>query len=273
MVKIFVEELIEHVAGQERAEILLKHLIDPAVAEMQERLEAKVAELLAPYTDGFPKTLNPDYNATVAKLDEAENSKAGKGDEDRQRIYRLSCSRLLDCMESYYKIALGVFMDNIALLAIENCVLNDVANLVSAVRIARMSGEEAELLASESPDVVRTRQETLAKMKVLQESLETCQKHVRRRPGHSRNSEIPSNKGSGTSAGANTFVRSPLFRPVTPGLTPASTAGRSSSTSASQSELGIQAFQHSPTPLFTFGTPKAVSDPFFGAQAPGKALE
>src|SRR5947207_13706389 len=183
MVKTFVEELIEHVAGHERAQILLQHLVDPAVAEMQERLDAKVAELLAPYTDGFPKTLNPNYNAAIAKLNEAENTKAETSDGNRQMANRLSCSRLVNCMESYYKIALAVFMDNVAILAIENCVMNKVSHLLSAVEIARMSGDEAMLLGSESPDVVRTRRETLAKVEALQAGLDTCQKHVRR-PGH-----------------------------------------------------------------------------------------
>jgi GTP-binding protein EngB required for normal cell division len=269
MVKIFVEDLIEHVAGQERAEILLKHLIDPATAKMKELLEAKVAELLTPYISGHPITLDPEFNAAFAKLNEAENTKADKVDGDRQKIDRLACSRLVDCMESYYKIALGVFMDNIAILAIENCVLNNVAKLFSSVTVADMSDEDLKLLASESPDDARTRQETLAKQKVLQDGLDTSLMHVRRRPSRSKPSKGPSNIGNGASAGAASIFGSSPSRPVTPaGLTPTRTAARSGSMSGSHPEPGLQAFQHSPTPSFSFGVPKPVPTPFFGAQSP-----
>jgi GTP-binding protein EngB required for normal cell division len=262
MVRVFVEDLIEHVAGKERADILLNHLIDPAIAKMQEHLEAKVAELLTPYTKGYPMTLNPDFIATFTKANEEDKARASKLDE-RKKAELFACSRLVDCMECYYKIALGVFVDNVAMLAIENCILKSVDSLVSAGTIAKLSEEELKLLASESPDAARTRQETLAKQKVLQDGLDICQKHVRRRLGPTRPSKSSSKTGSIATAGAVYLFESSPSRPVIPAsLAPSPTTARSGSTSGSLSEPGLQGIQHSPThPHSSTRTPSITNSP------------
>lgn len=265
MVRVFVEDLIEHVAGKERAEILLKHLIDPAMAKIQSRMEAKVAELLTPYTDAYPMTLNPEFEAAVTSLNEDDKAKAETLDE-RQKMDLLTCSRLVDCVECYYKIASVVFIDNIATLAIENCVLSKVANLVSPATVVSMSDEELNLLASESPDDIRTRKATSEKKKALQEGLDTCQKHVRRMPGPPRPSESPSNIGSGAGTGAGSLFT--FSRPVTPAASsPASTAVGSGRTSGGRSEQGGQATGPGFANKLNFSSADTLPNPFLSPKS------
>jgi GTP-binding protein EngB required for normal cell division len=279
MVRVFVEDLIEHVAGKERAYILHRELIEPKITEMEKDLEKKVDELLAPHKTGYPMTLNPDFAAAFAKLNEADKARAEALDDDRQRMDLLACSRLVDCMECYYKVALGVFMDNIAVLAIENCILSKVEGLVSPVKVSRMSAEKLNLLAGESPDDAHTRRETLAKQKVLQDGLETCQKHVRFRPRPPRIAETPSKMGGSTaSAAGSMFGLSPSRSSVTSaGLNPQTPATRSSSTVATGAGPEVRSTSHSPTPTFSFTAGPSVSpelsDPFGNWKPPTKSDE
>jgi hypothetical protein len=279
LVSVFVEDLIDYVAGKERAYILFRMLIKPEMTKMQENLEEKVDELLVPHTKGYPMTLNPEFTAAFAKLNEADKARAEALDDDRQRMDLLACSRLVDCMECYYKVTLGVFMDNIAILAIENCILNNVVGLVSPVKVSRMSEEELNLLASESPDDARTRRETLAKQKVLQDGLETCQKHVRRRPGPPRTAKRPSKIGGSTALAADSmFGLSPSRSSVTStGLTPPTPATRYSRAVATGAGPAVRSTSHSPTPTFTFtlgpSVSSGLSDPFVNWKPPAKSDE
>ena len=267
MVRAFVEDLIEHVAGEERADILLRHLIYPAIASMQKRLEAKVAELLTPYSRGYPMTLNPDFVVTFSQVDEADEAKAETLDDDQKKADLLACSRLVDCMECYYEIALGVFMDNVATLAIENCILNNVNSLISPVTVAKMSDEELELLANESLDAARTRRETLAKQTVLQKGLNTCNEHVRRRPGPPRPTKSPSKPATDAPMGLPSIVGLSPSASVTPaGLspkTPATTFGRNS---GDRPGPEVRSTSHSPTPTISIG-------PGFFSKSPGSAFD
>ena len=274
-VRVFVEDLTEHVAGDERAEVLLNHLIDPAVAKMQERLEAKVAELLNTFTKGYPMTLNPDYVAAFAKLNGADQARLEKLGDDQQRLSLLACSRLVDCMECYYKVALRVFMDNVAALAIENCVLNNIEKLISPAAIAKMSDEELKLLASESPDVTRMRQQTLEKQTLLQEGLETCRKYARRKPGLPRAAKNAPEICTGAPIGAASVSGLSPSRSVTPaGLSPRTPATRPREASASRSGPEVRSASDSPPTLLNissgFSASPAGPGSLFGPGIPAK---
>jgi GTP-binding protein EngB required for normal cell division len=279
LVRVFVEDLIEYVAGKERGYILHRKLIDPEITKMEKDLEEKVDELLAPHKKGYPMTLNPDFTAAFAKLNEADKARAETLDDDRLKMDLLACSRLVDCMECYYKVALGVFMDNIAVLAIENCILSKVAGLVSPVKVSRMPEEMLRLLAGESPDDAHTRREALAKQKVLQDGLEICQKYVKWRPRPPRTAESPSKIGDNTASTAGSmFGPSPSRSSVTSvGLNPQTPASRPSSTVAIGAGPEIRSTSHSPTPTFSLTAGPSVSpglsDPFGNWKPPAKSDE
>ena len=78
-------------------------------------------------------------------------------------------AHIFNCMESYYIIALSVFVDNMESLAIENCLLRGLENILTPEKITKMSDEEVAELAAESPESASLRQSLLTKKREFEE--------------------------------------------------------------------------------------------------------
>ncbi|KAF2146892.1 uncharacterized protein K452DRAFT_242078 [Aplosporella prunicola CBS 121167] len=204
--KVFLELVMEHVASSESSEILLRGFIDPLMENRLKIIQEKLAEVLRPYKHGALITLNRHYAGTVeavrfgrtrAKMVGTLNnyldggSKAGNftmedvaddllSSDGEQRMFAETCSDILDRMEAYYETALNVFVDNVAALVIENCLLSELPELFSPAIVAGMDDEQLEVLAAESQQVTAERAQLNRKISVLKEGLRTCRKHVPR---------------------------------------------------------------------------------------------
>ena len=92
----------------------------------------------------------------------------------------MACSQLVRCCQCYYDVAFAVFVDNVAALGVESCVLSDIHDLLSTKLIAGMDDKTVDLLTRESPEVTSTRHYAEEKQKVFSDGLKTCKQHVRR---------------------------------------------------------------------------------------------
>jgi len=79
-------------------------------------------------------------------------------------------------------MSLSTFVDNVKLLAIENCLLNGIPNILTPEMVLDMSDDMVQRVATESPQVERTREDLRNQLDKLHKGLDICQKY---RPRHS----------------------------------------------------------------------------------------
>ncbi|KUL89118.1 hypothetical protein ZTR_06016 [Talaromyces verruculosus] len=186
IVKQFLDDVLVHVADENVREALLEEIIDPEMERILMKLKDKVAELHSPYARGSPKTLNPRFVKELEsrRSQQAENPSNQPGtllgttiNEDADGY---ACRELLHLMQAYYAVALDVFVDNVSSLAVENCLMNALENLLSPLTVSEMSDEELENIAFESLAVCELRSQTLEKQSSLQKSFELCRRQARK---------------------------------------------------------------------------------------------
>jgi Dynamin family/Dynamin central region len=195
IVKQFLDDVLVHVADENVREALLEEIIDPEMDRILTKLKDKVAELHSPYARGSPKTLNPRF---VKELESRRSQQADKpphqpgtvlGTTITEDADAYACRELLHLMQAYYTVALDVFVDNVSSLAVENCLMIALENLLSPLTVSEMSDEELEDIAFESSDVRELRSQTLEKQSSLQKSFELCRRQARKLASNRLNEE------------------------------------------------------------------------------------
>ncbi|KAL8882038.1 MAG: hypothetical protein Q9192_007662, partial [Flavoplaca navasiana] len=84
---------------------------------------------------------------------------------------RYACSEATYCMKAYYKVAMKVLVDNFSVLAVEKCLLRDLANILSPDIIIKLSDGEVNALAAESETSMLERRRATDDLTTLQEGL------------------------------------------------------------------------------------------------------
>jgi hypothetical protein len=74
-------------------------------------------------------------------------------------------------------MSLRVFTDNVMTLALENCLISDIPNILSPEQVYGMSDEKVAMLAAESKPIQRLRQKLQTELKNLRSGLAACRKH------------------------------------------------------------------------------------------------
>ena len=192
-VRLFLDYVLKHIAEPNTREAILQDIIDPAMELKLECLSEKVKELMTPYNGGFPSTLNRKF---VADIERMRSARAKEVQEDVLQGVDMeyhACSELVDCMQAYYQIALDVFVDNIASLAIENCLMKGLNGILSPSRVAEMTDKELERLVAEPEDIQLVRDQTTAKKKELEAGLQVCRQQERRMAASHRDAPSSSN--------------------------------------------------------------------------------
>lgn len=182
VVKVFLEDLVGHVAGDTTCDALLQEVIDPAIELKRKTLKSKVDELMTPYRKGFPATYNRQFVARLEKLRSERQFNEMQQVSEGEYMDRHAGSDLLDCMLAYYRVALDIFVDNVAALAVENCLIGGLEDLISPYKVAEMGDEELQKLAAESEEDQSERTQATNKLRVLESGLQTCKRHARRKP-------------------------------------------------------------------------------------------
>lgn len=177
----FLNDIVDHLIQDSVRDTLLREIIDPAMDKRHQILRDKVDELLTPYTKDFPATLNRQFVIHMQELRKKRteaNVEDNPSEEENMDLY--AASELLDSMLAYYRVALDVFVDNIEALAVENCLLRGLDEILAPHKIADMDEEELNRLGGESEDSQKIRKDTKEKLKVLEEGLSVCKRHAKR---------------------------------------------------------------------------------------------
>lgn len=174
LVKRFLDDLLHHIADAGINEAILQTLIGHEMEDRLQILHDKIDELISPYKRVIPTTLNPELTARIRDVrlkDPTSQKNNGIQVDDMNNPFY---SKLLDCAQAYYTVALNNFVDNVASLAVENCLIDGLENLISPSKITQMSDNEIERIASESEDAGLARATLVKKVEVLEVAAATC---------------------------------------------------------------------------------------------------
>ncbi|KAL8995390.1 MAG: hypothetical protein Q9169_004867 [Polycauliona sp. 2 TL-2023] len=199
------------------AEGLLQTLLYPALDIRESTFHAKVLEVLEPHRRGHAITYNHYFTDMVQKArnehkkeDQARrictffssnpNAEvihinrhvqvstlvASLGVSTQADMDRYACSEATYCMEAYYKVAMKVFVDNFSVLAVEKCLLSNLADILSPDVIIKLSDSEVSALTAESETSILERRRAKEELKTLQEGLAILNRFSRLRDAKPR---------------------------------------------------------------------------------------
>ncbi|PGH10520.1 hypothetical protein AJ79_05448 [Helicocarpus griseus UAMH5409] len=191
LVKDYLDSLVDHITQPSVRDPVLREIIDPAMDARLQKLKEKVDELLTPYTREFPATLNRSFVMRMQQLRMKRSEEPEKGPSINRDMDFYACSELLDCMLAYYQVALDVFVDNIEALAVENCLMQGLDEIISGYKITQMDEKELCKFGSESEESLHERSHVTEKMSTLEKALTICKHHVKRGTSQNRSSTRP----------------------------------------------------------------------------------
>ncbi|KAM0326699.1 hypothetical protein ACHAQA_006570 [Verticillium albo-atrum] len=240
LVKAFVEQLFEHIIGDDQTTLdaVLQSCVDVFFDQKRRELRAKLDELLRPYDEGFGMPLVAEFNSAMSlrevervtgrvvdvlqhmggELQEAVRT----GTMDRNAVARtvqqtpslrdeFGIDQTIDNMETYYEMSRRTFTENVAYLALESCLVSRVPDILTPSKVNRMDDERVEDLALESEDVLSERKMLQTQADLLKNALNICRRY-RPRGGGTPHPEPSVSYGLDYSSSSE---ESPLASPLT----------------------------------------------------------
>ena len=187
----FLKNLILEIAPakSDTADTILRSFVAEEMERRKQALSRKSAELLTPYTHNLPFCTPSRLAASMKEIetDASRNNIANDNvpnlrDQNGVEVDTSACEQLLRHAKAYYNIALETFVDNMATLAVENCLLVGLGGIFSSDKVADLDDAQLQELAGESEQVLSDRKYLEEKIQVLERALKTCERHMVRQP-------------------------------------------------------------------------------------------
>ncbi|KID95315.1 interferon-induced GTP-binding protein Mx, partial [Metarhizium majus ARSEF 297] len=190
-------DIVEHVAAEDSVKEIF-HTISTALEPLKCRLHCKFQELLKPHYDGHPITFNHYLTDTVQKMQSerrrqellrefkrligTKNFTAGidvmisplaffnsleKSTEVDMERYGSELA--IDYMLAYHKLAMKKFIDDVGVLAVEQCLISQLPSLFLSESILDLSDDEVIRMANESDSASIERARCAEKLAVLED--------------------------------------------------------------------------------------------------------
>ncbi|KAI1408675.1 P-loop containing nucleoside triphosphate hydrolase protein [Hypoxylon sp. FL1857] len=203
----FLELVVTYVADTSIGDALIDKIFQPALNRLLLSAKAKTTKLLDSHRRVHPITYNQEYaeaingpcthpREEISKIvrdffkissnitgshyiyDNQYNLAAlvdSLAKRTEPNIERKAASEALDRMLAYYNIAVKRFIDIIATEVIEQKILMPISDILSPVAVFKMSPDLVELIAGESQESRKKREELTRKVSVLQKGLKICE--------------------------------------------------------------------------------------------------
>ncbi|KAL2678099.1 P-loop containing nucleoside triphosphate hydrolase protein, partial [Phyllosticta citricarpa] len=199
-VRNFFDLALNHTMDSETGEAVMRRIINPAMETWTAKLQDKVREIMSPHTQGHPITYNLDFADTIQqsrmetfqKLSStlpSERREAMKSQSLTDRDIELlvgvlrgetgvevdlyACKEAADCMKAYYEIAMRTVIDNVAVLAVEQCLLRNVPHVFSPETVFKLDDKTVAEIAAESEELCQERVMTEIKLEALKKALQS----------------------------------------------------------------------------------------------------
>ncbi|KAI5457091.1 P-loop containing nucleoside triphosphate hydrolase protein [Mariannaea sp. PMI_226] len=183
--KTFVNELFRHILGPPNATKALEHIlsncVNPFFEQKEKQLQRKLEELLQPYSQGYAFFLDEEFHRSLSQMSTDRLAKQLHGAMEKKYPEIESDSgidRVIESMVAYYEMSRRTFTDNVINLAIENCLISDIPDILTPTRVEQMSKERVEELDAELDDGRPRRTIILGKMDILRQGLVQCQRYM-----------------------------------------------------------------------------------------------
>ncbi|KAF4943639.1 hypothetical protein FSARC_14867 [Fusarium sarcochroum] len=201
--------IVERITASDVTESILK-LVRQEIENLKVEMIDQVNALLESVTQ-HPITYNPQFTKNVQKVQQARHKRVMKKlvyktfgttrfDSPESRISlnpielvdlveevfepdmdRFGSSMVVDYMESYYEVAMNRFIDDVSVLAIEDCLISKLSTLFRSDKIVRMTDEDILRLAGETQESKLERKRLETKLGILETGLQGLQSLRRRR--------------------------------------------------------------------------------------------
>ncbi|OJK01635.1 hypothetical protein ASPACDRAFT_51424 [Aspergillus aculeatus ATCC 16872] len=194
VVRYFIHSVLQHLTTEHTYSLIATSLIDPELDKMKESLLAKLKELTAYTKRGHPLPVGKSF---LSKIQESRDDRQFKALEQRLLSSKnasadasftlndlkkattgsetegneFAAAEIIDQMQAYYDVM--TFVDNVAILGIENCLLAPLETIFTAQTINNLSDERIQDLASEPSSVEQERKRLSEDLRKLQEGLST----------------------------------------------------------------------------------------------------
>ncbi|KAJ5881784.1 uncharacterized protein N7529_000456 [Penicillium soppii] len=194
----FISLLLQYLANDHTYSLLLGNVLDPELEKMKDRLLAKLDELTAYNKRGHPLPLGKGFLAKIQKarsdrqidrLQQTLQSGSRSGDDSitierlRQASHELestsnqfAAADIVDQMQAYYDTAIITFIDNVATLGIENCLLDPLSSILTSQTINNLEDKQVQDLAAEPSSILDERERLIRELEKLQAGSRTLSK-------------------------------------------------------------------------------------------------
>ncbi|KAK2067303.1 hypothetical protein P8C59_001056 [Phyllachora maydis] len=186
-----IQKILGHIADQETSQAIFRLLVGPSLRTLKRDLMEKTAEIVRPHLDGHPITYNHYLTETIQKKQSERLRKALEKQlaciSDRMKYEDVTPEQIMeaihpvtepdmntysanmatDVMEAYYKVARKTVVDNIAQLAVEQCLIKKLPGLFCPAVIAALDDAEVRRIAEESPEAEVERAQAETQLEVL----------------------------------------------------------------------------------------------------------
>ncbi|OHF03213.1 dynamin family protein [Colletotrichum orchidophilum] len=199
MVKAFVDQAFEHVAGPlgtcSTTSTILSTCVDPFFDAKEEILENKLRELLRPVQEGYALPLDADFQEAMdgrksdrdfedASGDSDSNNASDDSSEGSQhtgtdlshRRNEFGTGQAIETMQTFYDMALRTFTDNLINLALESCLIQELPGILTPKDVNAMDDARLEELAAESEEIRARRTQLQSDIKLLKQGLDQCRR-------------------------------------------------------------------------------------------------
>ncbi|KAL6229209.1 hypothetical protein BDW75DRAFT_110131 [Aspergillus navahoensis] len=197
-VRYFVFLVLQHLADEHTSSLLVASVIEPELERMKQALFDKLDELTAYGKRGHPLPVGKSFLTQVQKARSDRLLKSLKSDllsegfeapvgasiysmkTIEQAITGLETSHdgfaaaeIIDQMQAYYDTAILTFVDNVAILGIENCLLYPLQSIFTSQVVNNMGDAQIQNLAAEPSYVTEERKRLGQELEKLQAGLRT----------------------------------------------------------------------------------------------------
>ncbi|KAG5954410.1 hypothetical protein E4U57_004489 [Claviceps arundinis] len=159
--------IVDYITVKETAPAIL-HMLRGGTDKLKKALGQKLQELLQPHSDRHPITYNSYLTDTVKKAQD-ERRKRRLTEVTHLIRRKFATAGPGNYMEAYYEVAMNKFIDDVSVLAVEQCLVSKLPDLLPDEILFDFKDEEIARLAGETESASKQRVLFNQKLAVLED--------------------------------------------------------------------------------------------------------